>query len=196
MHHKLLLAFLFITCAAHTPAAHTPATPVLAARVHATHTRTALATGKLVNDVVAMYPRAIVLSHQPSVSNNGLILVDFTSFAPGGIGTPLSPLSLSLSLSPQINTHTGAIYSSSNNGTSFTQVGAVNDPGAANGLCCTVIFELPSQVGNMPAGISPPSLIYPSPRSTPLSRFNYLFIPTQGLFFGPEALDKIQQTNE
>eukprot|EP00026_Physarum_polycephalum_P004543 Phypoly_transcript_04565.p1 GENE.Phypoly_transcript_04565~~Phypoly_transcript_04565.p1 ORF type:complete len:496 (-),score=67.89 Phypoly_transcript_04565:632-2119(-) len=96
-----------------------------------TQARAPLATGKLVNNVVAMYPRAIVLAHQPNASNNGLILVDFTSFTPAAIG---------------------AIYASANNGTSFVQVGSVNDPGAANGLCCTVIFELPSQVGNMPAG--------------------------------------------
>jgi len=96
-----------------------------------TQARSPLATGKLVNNVVAMYPRAIVLSHQPNASNNGIILVDFTSFAPGGIG---------------------AIYASANNGTSFVQVGAVSDPGSANGLCCTVIFELPSRVGSMPAG--------------------------------------------
>jgi hypothetical protein len=107
------------------------------AQVHAqkhasiTHTQLPQATGKLVNNVVAMYPRAIVLQHQPNTSNNGLIFVDFTTFVPGGIG---------------------AIYESNNNGTSFAQVGSVSDPGAANGLCCTVIFELPSQVGSMPAG--------------------------------------------
>jgi len=80
---------------------------------------------------VAMYPRAIVLKHQPNPTDNGVILVDFTSFTPRGVG---------------------AIYESRNNGTSFTQVGAVNDPKASGGLCCTVIYELPSQVGSMPTG--------------------------------------------
>lgn len=46
----------------------------------------------------------------------------------------------------------GAIYASTNNGTSFKQIGAVSDPGASGGLCCTVLFELPSQVGSMKAG--------------------------------------------
>lgn len=48
---------------------------------------------------------------------------------------------------------TGAIWESTNNGTSFTQVGHISDSTASSGICCTTLFELPVQIGVMPAGV-------------------------------------------
>lgn len=87
------------------------------------------ASGRLVSNNAAMYPRTVLL--QANGAANGRILVDATSWDPAGIG---------------------AIYESTNNGTSFTRVGAVADPLAGAGICCTTLFELPVQVGSMPAG--------------------------------------------
>jgi len=92
---------------------------------------TLAATGTLLSNQAAMYPRAILLQHNPNNANNGMIMADVTQFNAGNIG---------------------AIYLSNNNGTTFTQVGAVSDPDATGGLCCTVLFELPVQVGSIPAG--------------------------------------------
>ncbi len=88
------------------------------------------ATGQLLSPNVAMYPRAIRLSH--SGEADGRIIADATSFPAQG------PV--------------GAIFESTDNGGSFRQVGAVADPLAAGGLCCTTLFELPRRIGAMPAG--------------------------------------------
>eukprot|EP01113_Clastostelium_recurvatum_P045804 TRINITY_DN792_c0_g2_i1.p1 TRINITY_DN792_c0_g2~~TRINITY_DN792_c0_g2_i1.p1 ORF type:complete len:419 (+),score=68.83 TRINITY_DN792_c0_g2_i1:96-1259(+) len=88
------------------------------------------ASGSLVSNDVAMYPRAVVLQHS-GAGVNGRILVDATSWNPAGIG---------------------AIYMSTDNGTSFNFLGAVADPLASGGICCTTLFELPIQIGNMPPG--------------------------------------------
>jgi hypothetical protein len=52
------------------------------------------------------------------------------------------------------NNGLGAIHESTDNGASFRQVGAVADPesAAGQGLCCATLFELPRQVGSLPAG--------------------------------------------
>jgi hypothetical protein len=78
----------------------------------------------------ALYPRAIRLQH--SGTANGTIVASVVAFG-GGTGL-------------------GAIYQSTNDGQTFAQVGTVTDPDAAQGLCCTSIFELPSQIGALPAG--------------------------------------------
>ena len=88
------------------------------------------ATGQMLSPNVAMYPRAIRLSH--SGAADGRIIADATSFPAQG------PV--------------GAIFESTDNGRSFRQVGAVADPLAAGGLCCTTLFELPRRIGAMPAG--------------------------------------------
>ena len=46
----------------------------------------------------------------------------------------------------------GAIYRSTDDGATFSQVGAIHDPATANGLCCSTLFELPRQIGAMPPG--------------------------------------------
>ncbi|HEY3555933.1 MAG TPA: sialidase family protein [Kribbella sp.] len=90
------------------------------------------ATGQLLRDTVGLYPRAIRLEH--SGTANGRILASVVTF--------------------DANNGLGAIYESTTNGTSFTQVGTVADPRAAagQGLCCATLFELPRAVGALPAG--------------------------------------------
>ncbi|HZX08837.1 sialidase family protein [Kribbella sp.] len=90
------------------------------------------ATGQLLYDGTGLYPRAIRLEH--SGAANGRILASIVTFS-GNDGL-------------------GAIYESTNNGSSFTQVGTVADPQAAagKGLCCATLFELPRAVGGLPAG--------------------------------------------
>jgi hypothetical protein len=48
----------------------------------------------------------------------------------------------------------GIIHASVNNGESFQQVAEIRDPTAANGgsVCCATLFQLPSAVGDLPAG--------------------------------------------
>lgn len=48
----------------------------------------------------------------------------------------------------------GVIEASFNNGRSFRQLSQIKDPTAANGalVCCATLFQLPSAVGDLPAG--------------------------------------------
>jgi hypothetical protein len=49
--------------------------------------------------------------------------------------------------------HGGAtIFASDDEGLSFHEIGAVNDPRTSVGVCCGTLFELPRAVGAMPAG--------------------------------------------
>lgn len=91
------------------------------------------ATGQLLRDDTGLYPRAIRLEH--SGAANGRIMASVVTFQGNADGV-------------------GAIYESTNNGSSFTQVGTVEDSGAADGkgLCCATLFELPTAIGTMPAG--------------------------------------------
>lgn len=77
----------------------------------------------------ASYPRVIQLEH--SGAANGHVMAS--------VGTPDGK---------------GVILESADGGASFAQVGTITDPEGANGrgLCCGTLFELPSQVGAMPAG--------------------------------------------
>lgn len=92
----------------------------------------ALGVTRRLTDQVALYPRAIRLAH--SGSANGRIIVSFVSHA-GGAGT-------------------GEIYESSDGGGSFTHIGTIADPRAADGrgLCCGTLFEVPRRVGRTPEG--------------------------------------------
>lgn len=89
-------------------------------------------TPRLLRADVGLYPRAIRLAH--SGSANGDIMASVVTF--------------------DGNSGLGAIYASHDNGRSFTQVGTVADPAAANGkgLCCATLYELPRRVGRLPAG--------------------------------------------
>lgn len=56
-------------------------------------------------------------------------------------------------VSPQKSGRLGAtIYESVDRGLTFQAVGNVDDPAAANGLCCGTLYELPRTIGSAPAG--------------------------------------------
>jgi hypothetical protein len=90
------------------------------------------ASGTLLSPEVGLYPRVIRLSHSVDAKRT-LVASDVTFDG---------------------NTGLGAIWASHDNGASFTRIGTVADPAAANGngLCCSSIYELPRRVGAMPAG--------------------------------------------
>jgi len=88
------------------------------------------ATGTPLRDGTGLYPRAIRLSH--SGAANGAVMASVVDFDGGG--------------------GVGVIYRSNDNGRTFTQVGAVHDQAASGGMCCTTLYELPKQIGSMPAG--------------------------------------------
>jgi hypothetical protein len=104
----------------------------LIASVLAVPTTADAASGQLLRDDTALYPRAIRLEHSGTV--NGRILASVVTFT-GDSGL-------------------GAIYESTDNGTGFTQVGTIADPQASGGkgLCCATLFELPQAIGALPAG--------------------------------------------
>lgn len=90
------------------------------------------ASGTLLRQDGGLYPRAIRLQH--SGAANGRIIAGVVTFVKGN--------------------GQGAFYESTDDGTTFTQVGTVAPPDAANGagLCCGSLLELPQQVGDLPAG--------------------------------------------
>ncbi|MGW2836620.1 RICIN domain-containing protein [Streptomyces sp. NPDC001493] len=90
------------------------------------------ATGTPLGSGTGLYPRAIRLEH--SGAANGRVLASVVAFdGSNGIG---------------------AIHESTDAGATFRQVGRIADPESANGqgLCCSTLFELPQQVGSLPAG--------------------------------------------
>ncbi|WP_344288567.1 sialidase family protein [Streptomyces synnematoformans] len=90
------------------------------------------ADGTKLRDGTGLYPRALRLEH--SGAANGRVLASVVTF--------------------EGNNGLGAIYESTDDGGSFTQVGTVADPDAAGGqgLCCATLYELPRQVGGLRAG--------------------------------------------
>lgn len=96
-------------------------------------TATTQAERQLLRDGTGLYPRAVRLAHNGDA--NGRILASVVSFVGNADGI-------------------GAIYESTDDGASFAEVGTVADPDAAGGqgLCCSTLYELPRQVGDMPAG--------------------------------------------
>ncbi|MEV1023208.1 sialidase family protein [Streptomyces sp. NPDC050264] len=90
------------------------------------------ATGTPLRNDTGLYPRVIRLEHNGSA--NGRVLASVVSFSG--------------------NNGLGAIHESTDGGSTFRQVGTVADPEAAGGqgLCCSTLFELPRQIGALPAG--------------------------------------------
>jgi len=90
------------------------------------------ANGTLLRQDVGLYPRAIRLEHNGAA--NGRIIASVVTFSQ--------------------NNGLGAIYESTNDGSSFTQVGTIADWQSAGGrgLCCATLYELPQRVGKLQAG--------------------------------------------
>src|SRR5690606_9123028 len=91
-----------------------------------------LATGTLLTGKVSLYPRAIRLRH--SGAANGRIIASVVTFTERG--------------------GEGAILESVDDGRTFQQVGSIPaaQQAGTQGLCCASIYELPTQVGDLPAG--------------------------------------------
>ncbi|GAA1183119.1 hypothetical protein GCM10009654_45640 [Streptomyces hebeiensis] len=90
------------------------------------------ATGTPLRNGTGLYPRAIRLAHNGAA--NGRVLASVTTFdGDSGIG---------------------AIHESTDNGSVFREVGRIADPESSGGQgqCCGTLFELPRQVGALPAG--------------------------------------------
>lgn len=90
------------------------------------------ADAKPLGDGGSLYPRAVWLRH--SGDANGRVLASSVTHK-GGNGV-------------------GQIQESTDGGKSFRHAGTIADPKAADGkgLCCATLYELPQQVGDMPAG--------------------------------------------
>lgn len=82
----------------------------------------------LLRDGTGLYPRVVRLSHNAEA--NGRVLA--------AVNVPEENESL--------------IYESLDNGGKWLEVGAVRDPEMASGLCCLTLFEVPQQLGDLPAG--------------------------------------------
>ena len=77
-----------------------------------------------------LYPRLVRLAHTGTA--NGTLVASIVGFdRDGGIGR---------------------VFASTDNGQSFTPRGTIRDPAAAHGLATGTLYELPRQVGAMPAG--------------------------------------------
>ncbi|MFF5563993.1 RICIN domain-containing protein [Streptomyces sp. NPDC012623] len=108
-----------------------PATSALAADTAVTDAAPT-ATGTTLRNGTGLYPRAIRLAYNGAA--NGRVLASVTTF--------------------DGNNGVGAIHESTDNGSVFREVGRIVDPesSAGQGQCCGTLFELPRQVGALPAG--------------------------------------------
>ncbi|WP_051840919.1 RICIN domain-containing protein [Streptomyces sp. NRRL F-5126] len=111
-----------------------PAPAALAAPRHASPAGSGAAapaaSGTALRAGTGLYPRVVRLGH--SGGANGQLVASVVDFdAQGGVGV---------------------IYRSTDDGAGFTEVGHIHDPAAANGLCCSTLYELPRQIGFLPAG--------------------------------------------
>ena len=86
--------------------------------------------GTALGDQQAQYPWAIRLQH--SGEANGRILATHTSFVNGRAEDP--------------------VFESTDDGKTFSRIGTMAPGMSSENLCCTSLFELPKQVGELPAG--------------------------------------------
>ncbi|MFC7340690.1 sialidase family protein [Saccharopolyspora griseoalba] len=88
--------------------------------------------GELLRNGGSSYPRMVRLQH--SGAANGRVLASMTTYAD--------------------DAGFAVIYESTDDGESFQQVGEIRDPAGerTKGMCCSTFYELPSPVGDMPAG--------------------------------------------
>lgn len=88
--------------------------------------------GTLIADVFGAYPRLIRQSHHQNAALNGRLVASMSSTENG------QPV--------------GGIYASTDDGKSFSRIGAIADPEFKQGQCCGTLYELPVKIGAMPAG--------------------------------------------
>lgn len=85
--------------------------------------------GSLLWNGYSHYPRVIRLEHNGT--NNGLVVATVVT---------------------NLNGWVGATFHSNDDGRTFTHVGEARNDANAGGMCCHTLYELPTQVGAMPAG--------------------------------------------
>lgn len=87
---------------------------------------------RLLSEDVSMYPRGVQLEHHEEAT--GTIVASVTTFTERG--------------------GEAAIFRSADEGASFEQISSIplSQFNGQKGLCCGSIFELPQQIGDMPAG--------------------------------------------
>jgi hypothetical protein len=88
--------------------------------------------GTLLADIFGTYPRVVRQSHHQNPALNGRLVASISSTENG------QPV--------------GGIYASSDDGKSFSRIGAIADPEFKKGQCCGTIYELPAKIGALPAG--------------------------------------------
>ncbi|MCI2420578.1 glycoside hydrolase [Saccharopolyspora sp. K220] len=88
--------------------------------------------GELLRVGGSSYPRLVRLQH--SGEANGRVLASMTTYVD--------------------RAGFAVIYESRDDGATFQQLGEIRDPEGADekGMCCSTLYELPQQVGDMPAG--------------------------------------------
>jgi hypothetical protein len=94
--------------------------------------------GTLLADVFSAYPRLVRQAAHSNPALNGRLVASMTS------GDPVGSVA--------------AIYGSSDDGKHFTRIGSIADPDFKAGMCCGTLYELPVQIGALPAG----TLLYAS----------------------------------
>lgn len=104
---------------------------LFAALVLASESKAQTQSKTLLSSSSALYARLVRISHSANAALSGKIVASVTAF-PGGATEQ-------------------DIYTSSD-GATFTLAGAIHDSDFSGGLCCGTLFELPRQIGSMPAG--------------------------------------------
>ncbi|MDR3737072.1 MAG: Ig-like domain-containing protein [Acidobacteriaceae bacterium] len=104
---------------------------LLAALVLASESKAQTQSKTLLSSSTALYARLVRISHSTNAALSGRIVASVTAFQGG--------------------TSEEDIYASSD-GATFTLEGAIHDSDFNGGLCCGTLFELPQQVGSLPAG--------------------------------------------
>jgi hypothetical protein len=84
----------------------------------------------LLRDGYSFYPRVIELEHA-GAANGNLVATVVTNIGGDWVG---------------------AMFESTDHGTSFKPIGVANDPTNRTGMCCHTLYELPVAIGSMPAG--------------------------------------------
>ncbi|WP_373987138.1 sialidase family protein [Duganella sp. BuS-21] len=88
--------------------------------------------GTLLADVFGAYPRLIRQSYHLNAALNGKLVSSISS--------------------TEVGQSVGGIYASSDDGKTFSRIGAIADPALKQGHCCGTLFELPVKIGALPAG--------------------------------------------
>jgi hypothetical protein len=123
----LCAGLILSACGGSSVIATTPTSPATTPPVAAGAPR-----GTLLADIFGTYPRLIRQSHHQNAALNGRLVASISSTENG------APV--------------GGIYASSDDGKSFSRIGAIADPEFKQGQCCGTLYELPVKIGALPAG--------------------------------------------